>query len=136
MMQTCKACSDNCRGCFGAVDGAQFCYECLHGFLFEEEVQKCVIDPVWRYAESEFKVRFSQESISQCDKVNVLLDSVAGFDPTKYIESIVWTIQIENMEVNKELSLYQQKIMQKATGNPVFNLDHKFTSMLKIGSQI
>ena len=35
MLQTCKPCNDGCRGCFAGIDGAQFCYECIHGYVYD-----------------------------------------------------------------------------------------------------
>ena len=57
MMKTCKPCEDNCRGCFAGIDGAKFCYECLHGYLFDREEEQCVVNPSWSTTESEIKVR-------------------------------------------------------------------------------
>lgn len=64
MMQTCSHCDENCRGCFSGLDGAQFCYECQHGFLFDKNEEKCVVDPAWADSESEIKVRASKRYIN------------------------------------------------------------------------
>ena len=69
MMQTCKACSNNCRGCFaGPSRGSEFCYECMHGYLYEknqnaEEGGQCVADPNWSQTDSEVHVRANKQNI-------------------------------------------------------------------------
>ena len=83
MMQTCHHCDNNCRGCFAGLDGAQFCYECLHGYIYSKEEEMCVVDPSWATTESKIQVRASKQYISQCDIVKVRMDAEEGLDPSK-----------------------------------------------------
>ena len=64
MMQTCSHCAENCRGCFSGLDGAEFGYECIHGYIFDQNEEKCVVDESWATTESEIKVRASKRLIS------------------------------------------------------------------------
>ena len=47
MMKTCLTCDNNCRGCFAGLDGAQFCYECLYGYVYSMGEEKCIVDSSW-----------------------------------------------------------------------------------------
>ena len=93
----------------------------------------CVVDSSWATTESEIKVRASKRSISKCDQVKVRIDAEAGFNPEDGLKEIVWNIHITDMDVNEKLDSMLQDLILTASGNEVFVLDHKFTSMLQIG---
>ena len=136
MMQTCEHCADNCRGCFRGNDGAQFCYECIHGYIFDKTEEKCVVDPTWAATESEIKVRASKRSISKCDQVKVRMDPEAGFNPEDGLKEIAWNIHISDMDINERLNAMLQNLISSSRGNNAFVIDKKLTSMLKIGAKI
>ena len=104
MMQTCKHCDENCRGCFAGLDGAQFCYECLHGYIWDKGEEKCIVDPTWATTDSEIKVRANKRHINQCDIVKVRMDAEAGFDPAEGLQEIKWNIHITDMDIDEDLN--------------------------------
>lgn len=136
MMQTCKHCDDNCRGCFSGLDGEQFCYECMHGFIFDKTEGKCVVDPSWSTTESEIKVIASKRYINECDQIKVRMNAEAGFDPVGGLQEIQWNIHISNMDIDEKLSFMLQKITQDAYGKQEFVLSHEFTQQLEVGAQV
>ena len=127
MMQTCKHCDDNCRGCFAGLDGAQFCYECLHGYIFDKDEEKCVLDPTWATTDSEIIVRANKRHINQCDIVKIRMDAEAGFDPAEGLQEIKWNIHVTDMEIDEELNFMLQRVTNEAQGQALFVLDHTFT---------
>ena len=53
----------------------------MHGYIFDKDEEKCVVDTTWATTDSEIKVRASKRYISQCDTVKVRMDAEAGLDP-------------------------------------------------------
>ena len=64
------------------------------------------------------------------------MDPEAGFNPEEGLKVIGWNIHITDMDVNEKLNSMLQILISSAASDDVFVLDHKFTSMLQLGSKI